>query len=607
MKEQKIRILAVAPYEGLKALMKKVCGAEFPEIELTILVGNWKEGLDTVQKNFHEGFDAIISRGGTALLLRQQVDLPVIDIPLTAYDILRAQRLTNGLSDRYAIVGFPNMAKNAEVLNEILKLNMDIYSYDMPVAPNAPPEGLYVLLENLRAKGYRAILGDNSAAAAAKQLGMNAVMLSSGIESIREAFNSAIQLCSSTESLRNENLFLRRLLQEQDSKTIVFDQNRNLYFSTFSASNAKAVEELLCTEVENISKTGAYRFTKQLNGSLYIGKAHLFEIGSASYAAFHFVTRKVASSSNLAGISYCSATDLQVATQDSFYGIIENAAGLPTAIDLVEFSNSPILLMGEYGMELKFAAAAICLSSRLKNTPIVFIDCALLSNQSWDYLMNHHNSPLNLTDRTIYFHNADALSAEKRNQLISSFVSSNLWRRNHLLLSCTCQYGAVSSAVGDEIMEALPAQLFNIPPLRKLRGQLSQLINMCLMQLNTNLPVEIYGVEDEEISLLQEYDWPHNFSQLRRILSALATSASDQLIRTDAVRNLLQEEQSHSYSACAAFQTSLNLNGTLEEITQEVLRFVLVETGGNQTAAAKRLGIGRTTLWRMLKSHEANS
>ena len=40
----------------------------------------------------------------------------------------------------------------------------------------------------------------------------------------------------------------------------------------------------------------------------------------------------------------------------------------------------------------------------------------------------------------------------------------------------------------------------------------------------------------------------------------------------------------------------LDLGRTLEEINQDVALRVLEETGGNQTAAAKRLGISRTTL-----------
>ena len=46
---------------------------------------------------------------------------------------------------------------------------------------------------------------------------------------------------------------------------------------------------------------------------------------------------------------------------------------------------------------------------------------------------------------------------------------------------------------------------------------------------------------------------------------------------------------------------TLNLNQTLEMINKEIALSVLEECDGNQTAAARRLGVSRTTLWRMLR------
>ncbi|HSN14826.1 MAG TPA: helix-turn-helix domain-containing protein, partial [Anaeromyxobacteraceae bacterium] len=44
------------------------------------------------------------------------------------------------------------------------------------------------------------------------------------------------------------------------------------------------------------------------------------------------------------------------------------------------------------------------------------------------------------------------------------------------------------------------------------------------------------------------------------------------------------------------------LHGVREERERELIRRVLDEVGGNQSEAARRLGIGRSTLWRRLKS-----
>ena len=44
------------------------------------------------------------------------------------------------------------------------------------------------------------------------------------------------------------------------------------------------------------------------------------------------------------------------------------------------------------------------------------------------------------------------------------------------------------------------------------------------------------------------------------------------------------------------------VNRTLAEIDQDIVFRVLEELDGNQTAAAKRLGISRTTLWRLTRT-----
>ena len=104
------------------------------------------------------------------------------------------------------------------------------------------------------------------------------------------------------------------------------------------------------------------------------------------------------------------------------------------------------------------------------------------------------------------------------------------------------------------------------------------------------------------MELLVNYDWPANYTQFKRILCELTTITSTPYILESTVARLLNQEtvtnspgESHSPLA------RLNLNRTLDEIDRDIINAVLKETEGNQSAAAKRLGISRTTLWRLLK------
>ena len=85
--KHKYRILGIAPYEGMKALMSDVA-EEYPQIDLTLFVGDLEQGLEIAHSNFHGNYDVVISRGGTAKMLKENLPLPVVEIPVSMYDLL---------------------------------------------------------------------------------------------------------------------------------------------------------------------------------------------------------------------------------------------------------------------------------------------------------------------------------------------------------------------------------------------------------------------------------------------------------------------------------------------------------------------------------------
>ena len=109
----RIRVLGIAPYEGMKTLMSRVV-SDYPQIDLTLFVGDREQGLEIAKSNFHGNYDAVISRGSTATMLRQDLSIPVIEIELSMYDILCAIRLTDGMDGKIAVVSAANIAESAQ-------------------------------------------------------------------------------------------------------------------------------------------------------------------------------------------------------------------------------------------------------------------------------------------------------------------------------------------------------------------------------------------------------------------------------------------------------------------------------------------------------------
>lgn len=159
------------------------------------------------------------------------------------------------------------------------------------------------------------------------------------------------------------------------------------------------------------------------------------------------------------------------------------------------------------------------------------------------------------------------------------------------------------SEIGSLFIDHLCCLSLYLSPLRKSVDRIPTLVNLSLSHLNAGLPRQIAGVEPDAIQLLQKFQWPHNYTQFRRVIGELAVTAAGQFITTEEVRQTLRKERHvggfHLLAENAAMP--LDLNRTLEEINQDIALRVIQETGGNQTAAAKRLGISRTTLWRLIK------
>ena len=88
MTEIPVRILGIAPYEGMKLAMERAAET-YSNVSLDTFVGDLEQGVDIVRQNLDSTYDCIISRGGTAELIRRVTDIPVVEIHLSVYDILR--------------------------------------------------------------------------------------------------------------------------------------------------------------------------------------------------------------------------------------------------------------------------------------------------------------------------------------------------------------------------------------------------------------------------------------------------------------------------------------------------------------------------------------
>ncbi|HKA16091.1 MAG TPA: sigma-54 dependent transcriptional regulator [Myxococcota bacterium] len=134
-----------------------------------------------------------------------------------------------------------------------------------------------------------------------------------------------------------------------------------------------------------------------------------------------------------------------------------------------------------------------------------------------------------------------------------------------------------------------------IPPLRERREDVPQLVQHFIAKhARRERPIE--GIEDDALELLRAHDWPGNVRELENAIeSALAIAPGPRLSAAD----LPRERRTAAVGVAAPVQIPLSL----ARYECAALERALAEADGDAREAARRLGIGRSTLYRKLGRH----
>ena len=98
------------------------------------------------------------------------------------------------------------------------------------------------------------------------------------------------------------------------------------------------------------------------------------------------------------------------------------------------------------------------------------------------------------------------------------------------------------------------------------------------------------------------FPWPRNMAQLQHLLKELAVLTKTPYITAQDTSQMLNQE---SPTSLFAPHVDLDLNQTLEDINYQIIQRILEEEHGNKEKTSRRLGISRSTLWRILKNRQA--
>jgi len=339
-----------------------------------------------------------------------------------------------------------------------------------------------------------------------------------------------------------------------------------------------------------------------------------------------------------------------------FRDIVSRAESMTRTIRLAERaakSNIPVLIEGESGVGKELMARAIQGSSERRGKPFVTVNCGALPETLVESILfghekgaftgateKHAGKFVEANGGTLFLDEIGELPPETQVKLLRALQEGEIdpigARRpvkvDFRLVSATNKNLIELVKTGrfrEDLFYRLNVFPISIPPLRSRVGDVPELAMRFLARFCAEEGKRIRSISSEALALLCAYDWPGNVRQLENaVFRAVVLADGDDLTVAEFPQIAAQvegfpvrippapppvaaEPENPRFVPSAAIESRdphvlrlINDHGDvrrLEDIEAESIRFALAHYRGQMSQAARKLGIGRSTLYRKMK------
>ena len=345
----------------------------------------------------------------------------------------------------------------------------------------------------------------------------------------------------------------------------------------------------------------------------------------------------------------------------TFNDIVSASPAMLRVLELAQraaSSSIPVVLEGESGVGKELVARAIQAASDRSGKPFVTVNCgAIPHNLVESILFGHEKGAFTgATERhsgkfadadggTLFLDEVGDLPLEVQVKLlravqqgeIETVGASKVQKVDVRLISATNK-DLIEEVKAGRFREDLYYRLnvfpITIPALRRRKEDIPHLVRVFLQRFAAEQKRRGLTISGTGMALLTAYDWPGNIRQLENAMfRAVVLADGDELTEADfpqiaaqvpgylapltsparlelAISNEgalptdeLPEQRSPRASASIASTGPAGDVRTLSEVEEELIRFALKFYRGQMSEVARRLGIGRSTLYRKLKDY----
>jgi transcriptional regulator with PAS, ATPase and Fis domain len=611
-------IALIAPSKRIAAVANKV--REKYGLDMDIYVGLMENGADLAERLRNKGTKVFITRGGTAIMIRQKLHAHVSEIKMVLDDAIRAIEEAKRYGKYIKFIGFSNHLQGFDSLGPLLGLQIEQY-----VLKDWTETKTKVL--EARDNGVDVIIGGAAQCAFAEEIGMPNVFLDSSETAIYLAYQDAKAMLDAVLVQERREEEIKRILDYSGDGFVAVDTNGNItltnkfaskVFASFPDSNfigqpiSKVIplisnlKEALNPDKRlsnDVISTGEYtllynRIPIEKKGEIIGAMATLKDIKSVQK-----------DESSIRYRQYIKGLYAKYKFED-IQGNSHEICKVKQMAEKYAKTGSTILITSETGTGKEMFAQSIHNASLRKDGPFVAINCAslaesILESELFGYVEGAFTGARKsgksgvfemAKGGTIFLDEIGELPINLQGKLLRVLQERSVMRLGDdriipvdVRVIAATNRNLVQEIRNGKFREDLYFRLnilkLTIPPLRERKEDIPLLAKYLLEKHGANPSSLLKAGEKEALS---QYNWPGNIRELENMMERIAVIG-------DSI-NIEELIQAH----ISEFTIEDNLEK--KPLTPEMVEVALTVSKGNKTAAAKYLGVHRSTLWRYLEN-----
>ncbi len=623
------KILFVATYPEMHHLARAAADERGGGME--IVSGELYEAVRCIEQCDLSEKEVIICRGGTARLIGQHVKLPVVEVEVCAYDILRA--VYKYKNRRIAVIGADNVISGVKIIEETLGLDIAYFPFTFE-------DEIEEKVAVIRDMNIGIVVGDTVAVRIAGQKGLTVELIKSGKESVEAGIDKAERICAAIMNEREKNSRLNAIVENLSEGIIVTDEHAKIVMFNRVAENLlqKSRQSVIAADLASIlpeidfdavirGRSDASRKLVKAQGTTLVTntipvmmekECKGVAITCEDVTKIQELEQKIRQTLSKRGLVAKHRFPDIVGESES----IRNAIGLAKKYARVD---STLVIYGESGTGKELFAQSIHNHSGRHNGPFIAINCATL--------------PPSLLDSTLFGYEEGAFTGAKKGGRKGVFelahngtlfldeitemdtqIQSKILRvlQEHEIMriggdGIVPVNVRIIAASNKKLFHTVDANLFredlyyrisvlniDIPPLRERTGDCALLIRHFAERYCRKYGLPELVLENNVLERVNGYGWPGNVRQLENSVQKMVLLAENGVFREKEIPYLQLDQRENAKAALSPPPA-----GTLGEIVRGIVLTILREEGYNKTRTAKRLDITRVTLNKYLSECES--